>query len=159
MSFLSRSPKINLEPLNLLDVAVEYSRVLNISPEIASKMAKLSAGYAFAYQVLGYFFVEEKKTDVDNGLIQKYSSYLYQNGYDVIWKSITANERAFLIKLAESENGEGAVVAAKMGISESYYQNLRRSLLQKGVITATTYGKIDFALPLFSNYVNLIKGF
>ena len=159
MSFLSRSPKIVLEPLDLVDVAMEYARVLNVPPTIAAKMAKLSAGYAFAYQVLGYFFVERGKEDVDEGLIREFSSYLYQNGYDVIWKGLTLAERNLLIAMAEDGSGEATAIMQKAKLSESNYQNLRRRLLNKGILVASSYGKLDFALPAFAGYIELVKTF
>ena len=48
-SFLSRSPKIVLNPLDLISISRMYQKELGASAEEANELAKLTKGYAFAY--------------------------------------------------------------------------------------------------------------
>lgn len=159
MSFISRSPKVELGPLDYGQVALEYTKSLNIPMELAVKMSKLTLGYAFGYQVLGYFFLNMGKTDVDDELIRTVSSYLWQNGYDVIWKGLTHAERRFLIATAELDAPLTADIMSRAELRSSNYQNYRGRLIEKGIILPNTHGRIEFALPFFRGYVLLMKAF
>ncbi len=54
LTFLYRAPKIFLEPLSIPAITTSYRSVFNISPSEAVEMAKLTKGYPFAFQILGY---------------------------------------------------------------------------------------------------------
>ena len=152
-SFLSRSPKIDIGPLDIGEVGLEYMRILGISVAVAGRMAKFTKGYAFAYQVLGYFFVTLHKQDLDDDLRQRVASYLWSNGYDVIYKGLTEAEKTFCKAMVLSD-GTSKGISAKASLSESNYQNYRRRLIDKGLLIGDTYGVVAFALPCFDEYVS-----
>ncbi len=54
LTFLLRAKRIDLESLNLSLIKKSYQDILSVSSDQARKMAELSRGYPFAYQVLGY---------------------------------------------------------------------------------------------------------
>ncbi len=54
LTFLYRMPKIVLEPLGLYLISQDYKQVFNLSDDEAVEMAKLTKGYSFAFQALGY---------------------------------------------------------------------------------------------------------
>ena len=158
-SFLSRTPKINLSPLNLVEIANEYQKLLNVPFSLAVSMSKLTNGYAFAYQVFGYLFFESDKKEITDDLLKKYDSYLQNNGYDVIYKDLTENEKHFCYALAESKNGETKEVMEISKFKENYFQKIRSSLIEKEIIIAPSYGKLEFSLPRFTKYIKLISYF
>ncbi|MBQ7244246.1 MAG: hypothetical protein IJS52_08630 [Bacilli bacterium] len=159
MSFLSRLPKINLGPLDLGEEAIEYSKALNISLSTAAVLAKRTEGYAYAYQVLGHFLYEQKKTEIDEELWEAVSTHLWCNGYDVLWRDLTKVDKAFLVALAESTSKEALDVRSRLHMSESNYQNYRRRLMKRGYLRADAYGKIAFALPAFDTYALFMNTF
>jgi Cdc6-like AAA superfamily ATPase len=157
-SFLSRTPKIMLEPLNLVDISFEYKRLLNVTEETSIKMAKLSNGYAFAYQVLGYLFYEYEKKDLDEEIILKFDSYLRNNGYDVIWRELTNKEKKICEIMSQMDEIETSSILKNAKMSLSNYQNYRTSLIEKGIIISNGYGKVQFVLPRFKEFVlNIVK--
>lgn len=158
-SFLSRTPKISLQPLDLIDVANEYKKRLAISFELALKLANITNGYAFAYQVLGYLFFENKKTDIDDELLLEFDRYLQRNGYDVIWKELTKVEKDICFALAELTDKTQLNILNKLDMKESNYQNYRSALLEKEIIVTKGYGRVDFSLPRFQEFVLLMKYF
>ena len=157
MTFLSRAPKIELEPLSLTNIALNYSEIFNISYEQSVKMAKLTKGYAFAYQVLGYIMFEQNKSEIDNNIIKKFDEYLWKNGYEKFWHDVTEVERKFLIALALSNGSKDDII--NHGFSESNYSQYRRRLIEKGMINMPSHGKLDFVLPRFKEYVLFMKEF
>ena len=54
LTFLYRAPKIQLKPLNNRAIMNKYKTIFKIESEHAAKMAELTKGYPFAFQVLGY---------------------------------------------------------------------------------------------------------
>ena len=158
-SFLSRTPKIELLPLNEVEIAREYVKTLSIPFSLAVSLSKLTNGYAFAYQVLGYLFFSQKTKEITEELLQQYDRYLQTNGYDVIWKDLTRQEKNLCFALAETQTGETNEVMSKTGMEASNFQNYRASLIEKGIVVSAGYGKLDFALPRFKQFVEMMKLF
>ena len=157
-SFLSRTPKIDLMPLDEIEISHEYKRIFNISTEMSIDLAKLTRGYAFAYQVLGYLFYNYDNKKIDGYLLDKYDKYLQTNGYDVIWKDLTNQEKNICFALNESNNTSNKI-QNKIKMSETNYQNYRKKLIEKGIIEPDGYGKLKFSLPRFEQFVSIMKLF
>ena len=158
-SFLSRTPKINLSPLNEISIAKEYEKLLNIDFSLAVSLSKLTKGYAFAYQVLGYLFFESDEKEINNKLLNDYDKYLESNGYDIIWKDLTNKEQEICFAITNSKNKETKEIMELSNMKESNFQNYRNKLIEKEIILPTGYGKIDFTLPRFCEFVKLMKYF
>jgi hypothetical protein len=47
LTFLYRAPKIDLDPLDLLKIKNVYRETLNIDSDLATRLARLTKGYAF----------------------------------------------------------------------------------------------------------------
>lgn len=62
LTFLLRSPKLRLEALSLMQIAMQYEEIFKVDEEMATRMARETKGYAFAFQALG-MLVWEKGTD------------------------------------------------------------------------------------------------
>lgn len=52
LTFLLRTPKIKMEPLSLAQITKVYQNVFKTDIDMAKKLAKLTKGYAFAFQAL-----------------------------------------------------------------------------------------------------------
>ena len=157
MTFLSRAPKIVLEPLSLPSIALNYAEIFQIDNKKAAEMAKLTNGYAFAYQVLGYLLYESKKQNIDEELITSFDRYLWANGYNKFWSDLTNIERKFLIALAMGSGDKESII--QNGFMETNYSQYRRRLLEKGLIYTPKQGSLNFVLPRFKEYVLLMKEF
>lgn len=155
-SFLSRTPKITLHPLDLIDISKEYKKILSIDDDVAFPLARLTKGYAFAYQVLGYFFYESNTHIIDENLLEEYDEYLRKNGYDVIWNELTIKEKELCIAIYKSQNKTTHEIMTISKMKESNYQNYRKSLIEKEILEASEYGKVDFALPRFDSFIKAI---
>jgi len=152
-SFLARSPKIVLGPLNLLSISRSYQKELGCSSLEAGELAKLSQGYAFAYQVIGKICFERKKAKIDSELLSEIDHYLADNGYNVIWKGMSEVEKRICLALAKSKNGETQDVIKKANISMKNFNNYRLRMIHKGYLLSNGYGKLVFALPRYKEYV------
>lgn len=159
LTFLSRAPKIELDPLSLPNIALEYMNIFDIAKEVAIKMAKFTNGYAFAYQVLGYLFYESKMKDLDENFLKKYDSYLWNNGYNKFWNDLTENEKKFVIGLAKAKDGSKNEIIDNSNLTESNFSQYRRRLIEKGLLYVEKYNCLKFVLPRFDEYVLFVKDF
>ena len=159
MTFLSRLPKIELEPLDLVDISFEYKSIFDIDNNEAIKMAKLTRGYAFAYQVLGYFFFELKNKGIDEKLLNRYQRYLWTNGYTKFWNDSTPVEKKFMIGLAKAENGSKEEIIKNTKISVSNYSQYRKRLIDKRLVVVNGWDKLEFSLPQFKEFVLYMNEF
>lgn len=159
MTFLSRSPKLEIGPLSNRDIVFEYRSIFNIDISLATELALLTKGYAFAYQVLGYLFFEKEEKIIDEKLLAQYDKYLSDNGYNTFWKELTSAEKAFCVSLAESSTGEVEDIRKRLKMSVSNFNNYRARLLRKEMIVSKSYGYLDFTLPRFKEFVLMAKVF
>lgn len=159
VTFLTRAPKIELEPLSLPNIAVEYQKIFDIDYKTAIEMAKLTNGYAFAYQVLGYLFYEKGQKVIDNELITEYDSYLWRNGYNKFWNDLTRKEKDFIVSMAQSTNSSKKEILSQNIINEHAFSQYRKRLLEKGLILSTGYDKLSFVLPRFKEFIMYAKEF
>ena len=157
MTFLSRAPKIVLQPLPLTNIALNYKEIFNINDNEAVKMAKLTNGYAFAYQVLGYLFYEAKLTKLNDKILQSYDKYLWNNGYSKFWQDSTGVEKEFLIALAKCDGQKDNIIS--QGFSSSNYSKYRQRLLEKGLVYMPRQKYLAFVLPRFKEYVLFMAAF
>lgn len=158
-TFLTRAPKIELMPLEIPVVSLEYKKALNVDEETSVKLAKLTKGYAFAYQVLGYMFYNKNLKTINDDLIDDYHQYLWKNGYVKFWEDLTGVEKSFLIALSKAKSGSKEEILRNSNFSPTNYSQYRRRLLEKEIIFDPKYDKLEFSLPDFENFVNYIVQF
>lgn len=60
LTFLYRTPSIQLDPLSLKAIVTNYEETLKVDHETARKMANLTKGYSFAFQALGHEAWQQK---------------------------------------------------------------------------------------------------
>lgn len=152
LTFFSRAPKLNLEPLNLFEIVSLYKSLLSLGESDAIKAAKLTKGYAYAYQLMGsLIYTNGLKPDV----LDEYDKRLIQNSYSLTWEKLTRKEKEFLYALADSTSQKDITKALNM--SNGNYQTYKKRLADRGLILAKERGKVDFALPRFKEFVRLEK--
>lgn len=156
LTFLYRAPKIMMEPLNIGAMAQNYGQNLPVKASEALEMARITCGYAFAFQVLGSMTWEEKG-DYKKAL-PRFRQCLEEYSYEKIWSELSAKDQDILVAIAENlEEGEKeievGVLRQQLGMSSNLFNQYRKRLLRQGIIETTKYGYISFALPEFSRFI------
>ena len=151
LTFLYRAPKLQLKALNTGSMAGSYLRTLDVSENTARKMAQLTKGYAFAFQVLGYYAFQEE------GDYQKAIGptrlYLDEYVYEKIWIELSARDKDILYALAETSSGAVAEIREKLSMKPNEFAPYRERLIRKGVVDGGERGRLEFSLPFFDEYV------
>ena len=145
LTFLSRVPKLILKPLNMPAIKDSYEEIFNIDSDTAVKMSKLTEGYAYAYQVLGYLMWEEEEKKISKKLLSQFDQYLSEFVYDKIWEGLSEKEINIIIKISRNET---------LDMKPNEISVYRDRLIKYGVLESKQRGKLSFALPRFKEYID-----
>ena len=159
LTFLYRAPKIMLEPLSLGAISRSYEDVLKVDKDTALYMAKLTKGYPFAYQVLGYLYWQNisgkgKKMDVDD-LLDEYDNILEDYVYEKVWSELSDKEKDIIGCVARKDPSKVADIRDALSISSGNMSVYRDRLAKKGIIDVSRYGYISLSLPRFGEIISV----
>lgn len=155
LTFLYRTPKIVLGPLNINAIAGQYMQEFGITRQEASDMAELTKGYAFAFQVLGYLrFKYDEKKKIDE-IIPEYDQYLEEYVYEKLWSELSEKDRKIMSILAEKGTTSIKDLREKMNMKSGDMSIYRNRLIRKGVVDGSEYGKLSISLPRFSEIIQM----
>ena len=155
ITFLYRSPRVSLEPLNIRSISTYYKEVFDIGDQEAKSLANLTKGYAYAYQVLGYLLWENKTTTINDKLMSKYDQYLQEYVYDKIWTELSDKDKLFLSSLSGEQETSIEEIKNKTGMDKKTASVYRDRLIKRGIIDPTTYGKVSLKLPRFYEFIQI----
>ena len=151
LTFLYRAPKLELRSLNIRTIAENYKKNFMIEDGTALKMAKITQGYSFAFQVLGYF------TWANDGKMEKaipqVRQHLEDYVYEKIWADMSANDRKLAYGIAKSKNGKVSEVREILGMETNEFNPYRKRLIRRGIINGEERGYVRFTLPMFADFV------
>ncbi len=154
LTFLLRTPKIVLGSLNLRAIASSYSNIFEIDIEKAIKLAKLTSGYAYGYQLLGNLLYKQGSIEITDSLVNDFDLILEDRVYAQIWKELTKIEKNILINLASNEDMSNSDIAMKLNIKSNAFEVYKKSLIFSGIVENYERGHIRFALPRFKEFVS-----
>ena len=151
LTFLYRAPKIRLKPLSIGSIAGQYKETFDLNDDQARTMAKLTRGYPFAFQVLGYYtFV---KGGDYNAALTEYRQYLEEYVYDKIWSELSANDKKVLHAIVQTESRKIGDIRNLLNMESNELSPYRDRLIKKGIINGDERGYLKFELPMFEDYV------
>ena len=155
LTFLYRAPKIILDPLNLTAVRQQYKNIFALEEEKAERMAALTRGYPFAFQVLGYLYWEHRDTMTLDEILPEYDQYLEEYVYSKIWLDMSEKDKEILQVLAVSGEIKVKNLREKLGLASEQFSVYRERLKRKGVIDTRQYGMVSMALPRFEEFIKM----
>lgn len=151
LTFLYRAPKIHLGPLNIGTIAKDYQTVLNMDEEDGLKLARLTKGYSFAFQVLGYFTWEHPDNPEESQRLAR--QYLDEYAYDKIWSELSYNDKKVLYGITQIKSGRISEIRELLKLSSNEFSPYRQRLIRKGIVSGEERGYVKILLPFFDWYV------
>lgn len=151
LTFLYRAPTIELGPLNVRSIARNYKKNLPVTEEEAMQLARMTKGYSFAFQVLGYYIYE--KQEISDAAIWAYREYLEAYVYEKVWEELSPNDQKTAYGIAKTPSGKISEVRAFLNMETNQFNPYRKRLIRKGVIEGEQYGYVHFVLPFFEEFV------
>ena len=155
LTFLYRAPKIILAPLNLMAVRQHYADIFQLDEESSERMAELTRGYPFAFQVLGYLYWEQRDSKTLEEILPEYDQYLEEYVYSKIWSEMSGRDKEIMQRLAAGGEMRVKDLREQLGMSSEQFSVYRERLKRKGVIDTREYGKISMALPRFEEFIKM----
>lgn len=164
LTFLLRSGRVDLSPLNFFDIRTQYQQELQkrdpqISSQVIRRAALLADGYAYAFQLMGYLLWQSNDEHITDKTIDtilpQYQAQLSRNAYSKMLEELSPVDQQFVIAMA---NAKEYPVSAKylgqqLNQNPGYIGVYRRRLIDSQIIAPAGYGKVKFALPLFKNFI------
>ena len=153
LTFLYRAPKIMLEPLSFTAVRKHYMDIFELDQSEADKMAALTKGYPFAFQVLGYLYWENRDDHTIEDILPEYDQCLDEYVYSKIWSELSELDKKILLEISVSGEEKVKEIREKLDMNSGLFSVYRDRLKRKGVIDTSEYGKITLTLPRFEEFV------
>lgn len=152
LTFLYRAPKIQLQPLNISAIAAKYQNIFKFSNSEALEMAKLTKGYPFAFQVLGY--LTWNANGDYNSILSEYEQYLSEFVYDKLWSELSMKDRLVAKAIVDTDSKIIKDIRGLLNVSTNEFNPYRQRLIKKGIVDGSKRGLLYFTLPLFEEYIN-----
>ena len=153
LTFLYRTPKYEMEPLNLTLICERYRQLLDVSQDEAMEMAIMTKGYPFAYQVLGKYLWEEEEHKMDTLVLAKVDEALSHYVYDKIWSELSPKDKWFMSFIVQKETMTTVELLEITKQKKNEFSQYRARLRDKGLINVSTRGMISYRLPRFDVFV------
>ncbi len=157
LTFLYRAPKIQLSALELTVIKLRYQSVFHLDDAEAVEMTRLTGGYPFAFQLLGYLTWNNGGNY--HGILQEYKQYLYEYVYNKIWAELSGQDREILVGIVEAEKASVQAIKEYLQISDNAWNPYRQRLIRKGIVDGSQRGYLRLTLPLFDEFVKEKKQF
>lgn len=139
--------KISLEPLGISQITRQYESIFKISTEEALSLAKVTKGYAFAFQALGMLIWEkEDKSDIAS-VLKDLDILLDEYVYQKIWSDLSDKEREIILNVPSDTSIKTGDLCEKSGITTQIFSKYRERLINKGVLRTSGHGYVELALP------------
>lgn len=163
LTFLLRAGRVTLTPIDLWEIKSSYAKVFSserkISDETLIRITRMTQGYAYAFQLLGYYLWEQPEHEISDQVVENvipsYKTDLYRNAYVKIFHSLTGVEQQFVNAMAEEDGPEVAFgdIVKRMDKTKNYVSTYRLKLLDTQIIDSPKHGYLKFTLPYFKDFL------
>lgn len=154
LTFFKRADSKEIKSLNKFDITCMYEKLLGIDSQEAKKIGDITKGYAYAYQVLGSLYFEKNNNETIEDLMPDFERILFKDCYDLIWKSLTPNEKDMVRNICQTTNGKADDIKALMSNPKSY-PVYRERLINKHIVDGDVRGYLKINLPSFDRFIEL----
>lgn len=138
LTFLYRAPKIRLSSLPLSTVASRYRQYLRVNESESISFAKMTKGYAYAYQVLGFILFRDGKKEIDEGVLAEFDQTLTEYVYEKAFSELSPKEKEFLLSMNEDDKSSKIMdIKEKMSMDAKTASVYRDRLIKRGIIIPT----------------------
>ena len=152
LTFLLRTPKIKLEPLSLAQIAKAYQNIFEIDDNASKNLAKITKGYAFAFQALGLLYFDYKDSLPLEKILLKFDDLLDDFVYRKIWQDLSEQDKKVILAITDSKI-QVAEICAKLNMTSSTFSKYRERLLNRGIIHSPQHGYVEIILPRFTEVI------
>ncbi len=173
LTFLKRVPKLEVGPLDMSEMFHSYRKHLHLEDDMnqlyAQRLAQLSRGYPYAFQLIGFYTWlwlkddekvinnwETYKDRLDEELDRNLDSYVYST----LWTEISPTEQDILSimavyrlnKVGDIRNKYDELFPQRASMTSSNFGKYRDKLINMSILTSRANMYLEFNLPRFDMY-------
>ena len=153
LTFLRRTFPIELGGLNHTAIREEYKKILHVDSEKAEELAYMTKRYSFAFQALGFTYLE-----YGDDWLKYYDSLLASYVYKPLWDSLSDKDRFITVIInntpADSKGKREIGKILEIGnLKKNELTPYIKRLKNATVITSNERGTIDYTYPRFDVFV------
>ena len=152
LTFLLRAQKYEMKPLKLDIIRESYKETLKLSTDVAGKLAVLTKGYAYAYQVFGYYMWESGNNDINDLTMSRIDAALREKVYEKIWSELRPMDKWFLSYIVQKDKMSVSELLEVTKKNHNEWSSPRKRLVEKGVLEDVR-GMAIIKLPRFAEFV------
>lgn len=157
LTFIARCPKIYLAPLSLKYIEKSYKSIFEISDEMANRLANLTNGYAYAYQLVGYLFYKSETKTIDESFLNEYDFYLEESVYNLVYESLSPKEKEVIKAICLDNCNTNRLLLQKGVLTSNNISTYKERLSRRGICDNSSRGEIKIILPRFKEYIEYRK--
>lgn len=154
LTFFLRAESYEMEPLGINIIREDYRQTLGLSKEKAETLAKMTKGYAFAYQAFGKYMWDSHSDDITDLVLAKVDDVLAKRVYNKLWSELSSTEKKYLTYIAQKDTMQVDELLAVTKETHSSWSRPRKRLIEKGIIASSGRGEVHLCLPRFSSFIN-----
>lgn len=165
LSFMRRGFKHSMDAISQNDVAYAMRETVEgsgrkIEPEALEMAARAAQGYAFLIQLIGYhMWRQDLASDViTKEAVERAIEYAERDMEASVLgptlRDLSDREKEFLEAMLKDEDESSlADIAARMGIDSNNASQIRKRIIERGVIAPRGRGKVGFEMPMLRSYL------
>ena len=153
LTFFLRAASFEMSPLSIPVIRESYRQTMNLDEKTANEMAKMTKGYAYAYQTFGYYMWESEDKTLSNLMLSKVDYVLSEKVYKKIWNELTSKDKWYLSYVIKKDIMPVAELLDITKTNHSDWSIPRKRLAEKGIIDLSRRGEIEVKLPRFKEFV------
>lgn len=153
LTFFLRAAKYEMTPLYHTFIRNDYEKTLNVSREVAEKMATITKGYAFAYQALGKYMWDLNAQDITEEVLALLDEALAEKVYRKIWSELAPRDKWFLGYIVKKDKMSATELLEMTNKKHNEWSEPRKRLTEKGIIDTKIRGQIIVCLPRLKEFV------
>ena len=153
LTFFLRATKYEMTPLNITYIRDDYSKTMDLSFDVAERMAFITKGYAYAYQALGKYMWDSKEKDLSEETLAVFDEVLADKVYKKIWSELAPKDQWYLKFLIKKDSMDATELLELTKTTHSEWSVPRARLKEKGVIDVSKRGTITLSLPRFREFI------
>ena len=132
-------------------MTTSYRTVFNLPPKAAVQMARITKGYPFAFQILGYLKWQHN-TSLEE-ILPEFDEALASYAYEKIWSELSDLDRKIVYVI--STGLEKTIdIRTKLSLSPQLLNVYRKRLMERGIVDGSVRGLLTLALPRFGEYID-----
>lgn len=155
LTFFLRATKYEMTPLNINVIKESYKETMNLSGETAYELAKLTKGYAFAYQTVGYYMWESNKKEITDLMLAKVDCALAEKVYLKIWSELKPKDKWYLNFIIKKDSMSVNELLEITKTKHNEWSMPRKRLVEKGILDNSVRGEISIKLPRFKEFIEI----